>query len=281
MKKWFNKMKQQWQQLWHIFLLQGFLFFVGIYLTSLGIAIYAPTSTGASQIDFTIFALLALMYGNYANGHLQDTVLTAHYALALWMYFLILVFFTIIFMLIVNIKAYRNTKDRQIWVKFTIMILGDLVLAWLLPLLIHFNWQYIISAVRIQQWAESSGGIAAWLFLGGFSLYCLGLAIWIYSKTWYGPYNHICEAFIKLTKLKYPVARILLDVMMVIPGFIFWVFLPLNNDKWNFLFTNFSFGTMAFIFISGPYVNVFKKILAKFLKIDLWKANILARNNNV
>ncbi|WP_425379630.1 SPE_1075/MLC_0560 family membrane protein [Spiroplasma endosymbiont of Stenodema calcarata] len=280
MKKLFTKIKWQWQHLWHIFLLQGFLVFIGIYLTSLGIAIYAPTSTGASQIDFTVFALLALMYGNYGNGHLHDTVLTAHYAVVLWLYYLVLILFTIIFMLITNIKAYQKTKDREIWVKFGIMIIGDLFLAWLLPLLIHFNWKYIISADAIQQWAESSGGIAAWLFLGGFSLYCIGIAIWIFSKTLYGPYNDICEAFIKLTKLKYPVARILLDVMMVIPGFIFWLFLPLNNDKWNFLFTNFSFGTVAFVFISGPYVNVVKKVLAKFIKIDLWKANILAKQRN-
>ncbi|KAF0850744.1 MULTISPECIES: hypothetical protein [Spiroplasma] len=100
------------------------MFFVGIYLTSLGIAIYAPTSTGASQIDFTIFALLVLMYGNYASGHLNDTVLTAHYALVLWMYYLVLILFTIIFMLIVNVKAYRKTKDRQIWVKFALWFLA-------------------------------------------------------------------------------------------------------------------------------------------------------------
>ncbi|WP_426605559.1 hypothetical protein [Spiroplasma endosymbiont of Glossina fuscipes fuscipes] len=98
MKKWFSKIKWQWQQLWHIFLLQGFLFFVGIYLTSLGIAIYAPTSTGTSQIDFTVFALLALMYGNYTAGHLNDTVLTAHYALVLLMYYLVFFFFLQLFL---------------------------------------------------------------------------------------------------------------------------------------------------------------------------------------
>ncbi len=127
MKKWFSKIKWQWQHLWHIFLLQGFLFFVWIYLTSLGIVIYAPTSTGASQIDFTVFALLALMYDNYTAGHLNDTVLTAHYALVLLMYYLVLIFFTIIFMLIVNITVsgeFWGNCSMIIFRWFFIIVLG-------------------------------------------------------------------------------------------------------------------------------------------------------------
>lgn len=258
MRKYFDRIVANCQRHWRLYLIKGTFFIIGVYLFTLGIAVTSPTDVGGSNLNITGFSIISLFHQLQDNGRLTPENLGRYPFVLLFVYLGILiisVFFTVIWIA----RDYQVNKNKKIWYKLLVLIISDGVMMFVLSYMIDLHWLYI-SKSNIK---DLDFSLRSWVFILGFLAFCLGLSMWVYAGFLLGPYNSICKSFMHLTNMPYKYARILMDVLILVPGLIMILFF--NNSwetKFNFFTTYFNFGTIGFIFVAGP--------LAHLLLENLW-----------
>ncbi|WP_368486752.1 SPE_1075/MLC_0560 family membrane protein [Spiroplasma sp. DGKH1] len=258
---------------WKKISIKIFLFLIGLYLFTIGLSIYLPTAVGVMHLDFTIYSVLMVWKGIYADGTLDTTVSngTVHW-IVLGCYFFILMLFSIGFASVSAYRKYQVTKNKYEFNILWWVLMMDLVIVLLEPFMLQLHELYITPELA-NKIKNSDYTIRMWIFFGGFLLNALGDAIWLKSNIFLGPYNSICFNFQKMSKWKYINARIFLDFCILIPGVI--ITLTTTTISWDlkekFFLNYINLGTVAFIFAFGPIVHLLGTSLDKLgLKFQKW-----------
>ncbi|AGR41649.1 SPE_1075/MLC_0560 family membrane protein [Spiroplasma taiwanense] len=253
------------------------LFLLGFILSTLGIAMYISSTIGASQIDWTLYNISSIIGKyNFETGTMSDEVLKSTYILALNILYIIMVFFSFIFALSPTIKEYKKIRKNEIWFNLLIIIISDIIIAFLTPLLLNFYFKNVIILDKIMS-DKITQEIRNWIFIAGFTIFCFGIALWVHSGIIMGPFNNICYQLMRLTNMNYLKSRVIIDFCIFFPGIVFWFFIPGNwNQRLLFLTKNFGIGTIAFTFIAGPYINMFLNFIKKCIKY--FKINQVNKN---
>ncbi|UWD35069.1 hypothetical protein NX779_00205 [Mycoplasma cottewii] len=84
---------------------------LGFYLFSLSIALYAVTNVGASQVDFTNFAILGI-FDKWTNKD-SGLVELSQYKIALTALYLFLMILSAIFLSVSILKKYKVEKNKN------------------------------------------------------------------------------------------------------------------------------------------------------------------------
>ncbi|AOG60005.1 hypothetical protein SHELI_v1c00500 [Spiroplasma helicoides] len=269
MNQWIFKKLAYLKTNYRVVILKLFLLISGMFLMALGIRLYIPTQIGASQVDFSIYTMIGLKSGTTGIFENNNQVLEQYYANFLTYFYIGLTFIAAIFSTISTIKEFKSTKDKTIWINYTFKILFDVIITFLLPQIVNlFNdlisSNSILNLLRDDFSGQNSPGKAAWFFLLAYIIYIVGICLWVKSTWALGPYNSICSEFVRLTKIKYGASRFICDILMILPGVLFFGLIT-NGDKLSFFFTNFSIATMVFLFLTGPICNTLIKRLDKVL----------------
>lgn len=264
MKKAFNDFYKNFKIEWKLYLVKFGFLSAGLYLFTLGIAIYAPTAVGASHMDFAIYSLIMNFWGTTSSGTLDSSVQQAHYPTVLTIYFIGIMLVSVIFAIASAIIKQKKHKDKTGWIKVVVVIVTDLIITFLLPQIIAWQWLYVDMSKLDSDALDANARNL--VFLGAWVIYVFGVAAWVYSGWLLGPYNSVADSFINLTKMKYNLARILMDILIIAPGFI--IVFAAQEDwtvKSKFLLNYLNFGTVFFVIITGPVAgliinNICKKI---------------------
>ncbi|QEH61258.1 hypothetical protein SCHIN_v1c00600 [Spiroplasma chinense] len=269
MKEYFSTGYKNAKKDWRINLIKFVLLLFGIYFMALGIAIYIPTEIGASQVDFTTFVLVGLKTGT--TERLDN--FTKVYSDMLIYFYLVLTFISTCMGLVNTIRAHKKTMEPKVWIGFVFTLITNIAITFILPKVVYLNSMYVTyDGVKdmIMVNGVVSTGVASWIFAGAFIVFCLGVTCWVKSGWATGPYNTVCDELLKMTRLTFPMARLICDAAMVVPGLILLWVIP-NGDKTGFLFTNLSIGTLVFVFATGPLCGAMKKLLDKIIDYDMLK----------
>ncbi|WP_338985009.1 SPE_1075/MLC_0560 family membrane protein [Spiroplasma endosymbiont of Diplazon laetatorius] len=271
MKKWFKETSQNISQKWLSNLIKFFLFSAGVVISAFGLALYQQPAVGGSQIDWTLYNILALKIPYAADGSLINDIRNI-YGTALATLYIIFIIIAIGFAIKPSIDDYKNSKKKSIWVLFVWMIIADIIITFTVPLLIGEISKGLEGIIKTDNGIIiSSVGFRNLLFIAGFLCFVIGTALWVKTGWILGPFNNICTQFLRLTKLNYAAGRLIIDISILAVGFMFFPFIKGEGTKTDFLMTNFGLGTICFTFLVGPLVNSILKILNKicdFEKID-------------
>ncbi|WP_342252260.1 SPE_1075/MLC_0560 family membrane protein [Spiroplasma endosymbiont of Amphibalanus improvisus] len=261
MKKYLNEIKLVWKNDWKTILFRFGVYIFGVYIFGLGIALYLNTQVGLSQIDITVYAYIVISH-NITTGVVTPEQITDYYSLYLIVLYVGLFIVGSIMKIYTTIRNYLKFKDTQIIYKNVTMILLDIIPIFLWPLFVSLSSMY----VPIDAIGQMSAFARTWIFMGAFLLYCLGIALVVYSNLLLGPYNSLSANFCEITKINYKVSRVLFDCLIASVGIIS---LLINNPPGlNIFWDNyFVFGTIFMMFISGPIIGLMLKYLNQAEKI--------------
>ncbi|AHI53372.1 SPE_1075/MLC_0560 family membrane protein [Spiroplasma culicicola] len=268
MKLYYEQMKENVKLRWRSLLVRFFLFIFGFAISTLGIAFYTTTKIGASQMDFTIYVISAMIDGyDMSNGSMTSEVIQGIYIL---IYNLILALFVILSIAFSLPKIIKDLKEKNSvsTIQMTINLICDIIIVFLAPLLMQLYLKQVVAVEQIMS-ESTSQNIRNLIFIGGFVMFCIGVAMWVHANMSLGPYNSYASSFQNLTGLNYAISRVLMDLLIFVPGLILFPFIPGDwNQKTQFLLTNLGIGTIAFTFLTGPFVNLIIKGLKKIFDWD-------------
>lgn len=259
--------KKEWEKNWKFYLLKFAFFICGFYLFTLGIAVTSPTDVGGSNLNITGFSIISLIHGIGNDGRLTAENVEKYPFILMFIYIGILVV-SAIFTIVWISRDYQANKNPKIWYKLLILIVSDTVMMFALSQMINLHWLYI----SIAEIKKLDFSLRSWVFILGFLSFSLGLSMWVYAGFLLGPYNSICKSFMKMTNISYKYARILMDILILLPGVILIFFFNTSwETKANYFTTYFNYGTIAFIIIAGPLAHLFLEKAWK--KIPISKKN--------
>ncbi|WP_338984029.1 SPE_1075/MLC_0560 family membrane protein [Spiroplasma endosymbiont of Othius punctulatus] len=261
--------KLNFKNLWKYYLVKVAFLLLGLYLFTLGIAIYTPTSVGASHMDFSIFAIISTLHGVVGDNSNVDL---GYYPNLLTLYFVGILIGALIFGLIFSVKDWKENKNKMTWINLTIIILADLIIVFGLPQMVNMQWLYIPQDAIAN---INNASARNWIFIGAYSIYVFGVAFWVMSGILGGPYNTICTYLMKATGWKYNVARIVADLIITFPGFIFILANGLTwSQKGDFMLTYLNFGSICFVILTGPIVGLIIPKINKVWNIEDYKTKL-------
>ncbi|AUB32146.1 SPE_1075/MLC_0560 family membrane protein [Spiroplasma floricola] len=273
MKKWIIENKVYIGNHWLSILVKIILAFLGLFISSFGLALYQQPAVGGSQIDWTLYNIIATIIPYGSDGSLSGEKFVSIYPTTLLIWNIVLILFAIAFSIKPSIDDYKSTKKNKIWVLFVWIIIADLVITFSVPFIIKMFMPIVSQWVsRDGTSISSSIGVRNWLFIAGFLCFVLGIGFWVKSGWMLGPFNNICTQFLRLTKLNYTVGRLLIDIVIFALGFAFFPFIQGESTKTDFLLTNFGLGTVCFTFLVGPLVNyliLFLDRICNYEKMDI------------
>lgn len=273
MKEYFCNLKTNISKNKKQYLIRSFCLLVGLYIFSLSIALYVPTAVGASHVDFTNFSILTL-FKDWAKGtdqkEIPGLVSPTNYKLALMSLYGFLLVVSVIFLTVSIIKEYKVTKNKKLWLQLIPLIVFDV--------LINVGLSYVIDGqilmldkIGYLNWMFNSSTAYQFrtiFFLIAFILYIVGLTFWIHSGWLLGSYNSINTNFMRLTKLPFNVSRVLMDVLIIIPGVIMFLVNPISWDiKVKFLLNYVNIGTIGFLFLAGSLLAKSLGFINKITKV--------------
>ncbi|AHI54079.1 transmembrane protein [Spiroplasma sabaudiense Ar-1343] len=282
---------------WKLLLIRSVLAFVGLFIASLGTKIYLPLTVGSGNVDFAIFSTLAVFVPgaiqtennlNERIGKIDPAINESNYYLYLMLFYFILLLFVILFATLNCVKKFRASRDREIITKTIILVIGDVILMFVGPFFLQIHQGYFQSTglqnwlVKISQQATTIDYLQmVWVFFGAFLIYCLGVAILIWSRVFNGPYNSVVTEFMSLTKWTYLQSRILWDFLIFIFGIIMILIAPSYSweVKINFFANYFVFGLIIFTFGTGLAINFFLPFLKKIWNHEKLFVNVLEYEN--
>ncbi|AXK50720.1 SPE_1075/MLC_0560 family membrane protein [Spiroplasma alleghenense] len=266
MKQFINDFNKIIKTEWKILLSRFGIFVLGWFLFTLSIALYTPTSVGASQIDFTIFNFLGAFSdgGIRPNGEIDLT----SYSTYLLLFYVIMMVITVIMGSINVAIDYKKNRNVQKIYWYILFVIGDIISLFIIPLGVKMQMLYIDESM-FAGYSENAVKILRFVvFISAFLIYCLSIALMVYCGIMPGVYNSIAEEFRKLTKMSYQASRILWDFLLIVPGLILLIFINWSSDlKLAFLGNYLYFGTVFFIFLTGPLVGVLLKQFNKIYNI--------------
>ncbi|WP_339020839.1 SPE_1075/MLC_0560 family membrane protein [Spiroplasma endosymbiont of Atherix ibis] len=269
MKKWIEENKIYLSNHWLSILAKIILAFLGLFISCFGLALYQQPAVGGSQIDWTLYNIIATMTPYGSDGSMFGEKFVSIYPIALLTCNIILILFAIGFSIKPSIDDYKLTKKNKIWVLFVWMIIADLIITFSIPFIIKMFIPIVSQWVsREGKSISSSIGIRNWLFIAGFLCFVLGIGFWVKSGWMLGPFNNICTQFLRLTKLNYTIGRLIIDIFIFSLGFAFFPFIKGDSTKLNFFLTNFGLGTICFTFLVGPLVNYLILFLDKICNYE-------------
>ncbi len=263
MKEYFTIQYQNWKLNWKKILIKLLIYIIGVFLFGMGIALYLNTRVGASHIDITNFAFIAILKGLNSNGSLSD--LTS-YATVL------LIFYLCMLTVIVSLRAtsaiinYKATHNKQIVISAVVNTILDLIPT--------FVWAYFVKLSELYIPVEKIGQIndtliQTWIFIAGFLLYCFGITLTVFANLLFGPYNGLSYELHNLTKWNYKLCRVIVDFALMIVGIILILattkFDWTTKEHWFSLY--FGFGTIFMTFIAGPVIGTMLVWVKKVIKI--------------
>lgn len=251
-------LKKNWKNLTSRFIIYN----IGVFLFGLGIAIYMNTKVGASHLDILVFALLKTIHGTSDSGSVSHN-LDQYYSQFLTFVYLIILTFAILFNILLLIRDYKITKNKQIISKYLLRIVSDIIPVFIWPYYIKLSQLYIpLDAI-----GELEVFFRTWIFIGGFLLYTTGFTFVVYSKMFLGPYNSVSSGLHNLTRINYALSRVIIDVILAGAGII--VVLVNGSQfgvKMDFFNNYLLFGTVFFVFISGHIIGWKLKKLTNFVE---------------
>ncbi|WP_338972386.1 SPE_1075/MLC_0560 family membrane protein [Spiroplasma endosymbiont of Panorpa germanica] len=252
---------------WKILLSRFGIFILGWFLFTLSIALYTPTSVGASQIDFTIFNFL----GAFSKGGINPdgTIDLASYSSYLLIFYSIMMVITVVMGSINVTLDYKKNKNVQKIYWYILFVIGDIISLFIIPLGVQIQMLYINGSMFEGQTQNIEKILRFIVFIAAFLIYCVAIALMVYCGIMPGVYNSIAEEFRKLTKMSYQASRIIWDFLLIVPGVILLIAISWDADlKLAFLGNYLYFGTILFIFITGPLVGFMLKKLNKVFNIS-------------
>ncbi|AHI53629.1 transmembrane protein [Spiroplasma sabaudiense Ar-1343] len=268
MKKFASNFKQLIVIEWKILLYRFGIFVVGWYLFTLAIALYTPTMVGASQIDFTIFAFLGVFSNSKIDGAGSITNALGQYSTYLLLMYVVMMVITVIMGAINTALDFKKNKNVEKIYWYILFVIGDIISLFIIPLGVQMQFLYITDAIYANLSEKAANYLRIWIFVIAFLTYCISIALMVYCSIMPGVYNSIAEESRKLTKMSYQASRVLWDFLLIVPGVL--ILIIVNWDatiKLNFLINYLSFGTIFFIFLTGPIVNQILKLFNKFYNI--------------
>ncbi|AUM63027.1 SPE_1075/MLC_0560 family membrane protein [Spiroplasma monobiae] len=248
---------------WLSILVKFFMCASGVVICSFGLALYQQAAVGGSQIDWTIYNVLALFNKPDENGLMDHDFMLKYYPNSLKLMYLFLMIGAIALSIKPTLKDYKNSKKKIIWFSFTWMIISDILVTLVVPSVVGL----------FLPWAKGLGveekdtSIRNLIFMAGFICFLIGTALWVKTGWFLGPFNNICTQLVKSTNLNYSASRLIIDGAVFAIGFIFFPFIK-GDHKTQFLLTNFGLGTICFTFLVGPIVNEIFKLLDKILNFE-------------
>ncbi|WP_339034079.1 SPE_1075/MLC_0560 family membrane protein [Spiroplasma endosymbiont of Cantharis rufa] len=259
MKNLFNENMKSFSKNWKAIIVKFILLILGILLTAFGLALYQQPSVGGSQIDWLIYNVLSISIPFVKEGKVGQGVYD-NYAISLTTLYIVLILFAICFSIKPTIDEYKKTKSKSAWFKFSWFILADIIITFIVPQIVGL----FITPLSQMGIRELIPGARNLIFIAGFLCFVLGIAFWVKSGWLLGPFNNICEQFLRLTKMSYSKSRLIIDISILIIAFAFFPFVKGEEaSKTDFLLTNFGLGTICFTFLVGPLVNQILIILDK------------------
>lgn len=241
---------------------------LGFYLFSLSIALYAVTNVGASQVDFTNFAILGI-FDKWTNKD-SGLVELSQYKIALTSLYLFLMILSAIFLSVSILKKYKVEKNKKLWIELVVLIVLDLIVIFTMPYLINAQIA-MFGKIGYNEWMFNSSTqyqFRTIFFLIAYALYILGLTFWVHSGWLISPYNSINNSFMKMTKLPFNTSRVLMDILIFLPGVIILLVNPVSwSIKGQFLLNYLNIGTIMFVFATGPLLGKTLNVLNKITKI--------------
>ncbi|ALD66886.1 SPE_1075/MLC_0560 family membrane protein [Spiroplasma cantharicola] len=259
MKKLWNDQLKNFSNNWKVISVKIVLLILGILLTSFGLALYQQPSVGGSQIDWLIYNVLSISIPFIEEGKVGQGVYD-NYAISLTTLYVVLILFAICFSIKPTIDEYKKTKSKKAWFKFSWFILADIIITFIVPQIVGL----FIAPLSQMGISELIPGARNLIFIGGFLCFVMGIALWVKSGWLLGPFNNICEQFLRLTKMNYSNGRLIIDIAILVIAFVFFPFVRGEGaTKLDFLLTNFGLGTICFTFLVGPLVNQVLNILNK------------------
>ncbi|WFQ93168.1 hypothetical protein MFERI15181_00053 [Mycoplasma feriruminatoris] len=271
MKKYFCNLKTSISQNKKQYLIRLGCLLIGLYLFSLSIALYVPTAVGASHVDFTNFSILALFkdWIKVDGKTVEGTIDPTNYKSALLSLYAFLLFVSIVFLTISIIREYRVTKDKKLWLQLIPLIVLDMIINVGLSYVIEGQIQMLVKIGYMELMNNTPPYQYRTIFFTvAFVLYIAGLTFWIHSGWLLGSYNSINTNFMRLTKLPFNVSRVLMDVLIIVPGVIMFLVNPISWDiKAKFLLNYVNIGTIGFLFLAGPLLGKTLGLLNKITKI--------------
>lgn len=247
---------------WKNLTIRFIIYIFGVYLFGLGIAIYLNTQVGASQIDITNFAFIALIKGIASDGSLNSLGI---YPTVLLVFYLIMLFFVVSLRFTNAAINYKKNKDKKIFLTALFHSILDLIPT--------FMWAYFVDLSELYIPVNAIGNLPilakTWIYMAGFLIYCAGIAITVFANMLYGPYNGLSQELYILTKWNYKLCRIIMDVILMTIGIITMVITPLFSwhAKGEWFGKYFGFGTIFMAFISGPVIGTMLHTIKKYIKI--------------
>ncbi|ADR24237.1 putative membrane protein [Mycoplasma leachii PG50] len=272
MKKYFCNLKTSISQNKKQYLIRLGCLLIGLYLFSLSIALYVPTAVGASQVDFTNFSILALFkdWAKVNEKTVEGLVAATNYKLALMSLYGFLLLVSVVFLVLSIIREYKITKDKKLWLQLIPLIVLDVIINVGLSYVIDGQIE-MLKVIGYLDWLFNQSTAYQFrtiFFTIAFVLYIVGLTFWIHSGWLLGSYNSINTNFMRLTKLPFNVSRVLMDVLIIIPGVIMLLVNPISWDiKAKFLLNYVNIGTIGFLFLAGPMLGKTLGLLNKITKI--------------
>lgn len=262
MKEYFKLQYHEFKNNWKQIATRFIIYILGVYLFGMGIALYLNTQVGASHIDITNFAFIAILKGLKDDGSLSDLSI---YSTVLLIFYLAMLVVVISLRFTNAYLNYRKNHDKIIFLKATINSVLDLIPT--------FVWAYFVQLNQLYIPVEQIGNLKVlartWIFIGGFLLYCVGIALTVYANMLFGPYNGLSQELHLLTNWNYKLCRVLVDVILMLIGLITFLATPLFdwNLKGQWLSLYFGFGTIFMTFIAGPVIGFMLHSMNKFIKI--------------
>lgn len=273
-----TKKIHQWQlnfhNNWKYYGIKLLFFIFGFYLFTLGIAVTSPTDVGGSNLNITGFSLISLFNQLESSGRLSAENVGKYPFVLLFIYLGTLIV-SAIFTTIWIAQDYKVNKNKKLWFKLLILIISDTVMMFAISEMINVHWFYIsINGIKSLNFS-----LRSWIFMLGFLSFCLGLSMWVYAGFLLGPYNSICKSFMKMTNMSFKYSRILMDILILLPGIILIFFFNASvQTKINYFTTYFNYGTICFIIVAGPLAHLFLEkiwhkipIPKKIIKIQTFK----------
>ncbi|AGR42521.1 SPE_1075/MLC_0560 family membrane protein [Spiroplasma diminutum] len=269
MKYWLKNQKKLIKNNWKGILIKVILLILGVIVSSFGLALYQQPAVGGSQIDWFIYNALSLVEPFSKDGSVRGEVLNKFYPTSLTLVYIILIIFAIGFSIKPTMEEYKKLKSKIIWFSFLFVVIADIAITFIVPQIVGLFLRSL-SELNIKNTDPNNLAIRNLALIGGFLAFVIGIALWVKSGLLLGPFNNICTQFIRLTKMNYAMGRLLIDISILILGFILFPFIigEEGSNKTNFLLTNFGLGTICFTFLVGPIVNTQLNILNKFIDYE-------------
>ncbi|AGJ91107.1 SPE_1075/MLC_0560 family membrane protein [Mycoplasma putrefaciens] len=239
---------------------------LGIYIFSLSIAVYAVTAVGASQVDFTNFAIL----GIFSKWDMSTGLVNLDsYKWALFALYGSLLVLSAIFLSVSIFRKYKKNKDKKLWLELVVLIVLDLIIIFTMPFAIDGQIA-MLGAIGYNDWMIKTTvyQYRTIFFLIAYILYIVGLTFWVHSGWLISPYNSINTSFMKMTNLPFNTSRVLMDLLIFLPGLILLLVNPVAWElKGKFLLNYLNIGTIIFVFATGPILSKTLTMLNKVTKI--------------